>query len=100
MYRHVWAGKIASGKFAKAMEWVPRVKEFYQKYDKMPKIETYLNMFGESGGLIFMADYKDFAAYQKIVDQVLSDPGYAKLGEEAANIFVEGSINTFIMRSV
>jgi hypothetical protein len=99
MLRHVWAGKIASGKFAKAVEWIPRVKDFYKKYEGIPKIESFLNMFGESGGLVLMSDYKDLAAFQKIFDQALSDPGYAKLSEEAAGLFVEGSINTYIMRS-
>jgi hypothetical protein len=99
MLRFVWTGKIASGKFAKAMEFLPKPKEFYKKFDGMTNQEYFLNLFGESGGLVFMADYQDFTAYQKVMDQILSDPGYAKLNEEGADLFVEGSINTYIMRS-
>ena len=100
MVRSIWAGKIAAGKMTQVMELIPRVKELFKKYAGMPNVESFLNMFGETGVLIYMTDFEDLAAYQKISDQAFSDPEYYKLGENSANLFVEGSIHTYIMRSV
>jgi hypothetical protein len=100
MLRHVWAGKIGAGKLQKAMEWIPKVKTYYKKYDSISNQEFFLNMFGESGVLVIMSNFKDLAAYQKLIDQLPADPGYAKLSEDAGKVFIEGSIHTYIMRPV
>jgi len=99
MIRYVWGGKVAAGKTAQAMEWIQKVMDFYKRYDGMPTIETFSNMFGESGVIVFMSDHADLAAFQKIDDQVSNDPEYIKFADESAGIIVEGSVNTYLMKS-
>ena len=100
MVRGIWVGKIAAGKMAQVLVLIPKVRELYMKYEGMPNPECFLNMFGESGILIWMADFNDLATSEKVSDQAFNDPEYHKLGEENANLFVEGSIHTYVLKNI
>lgn len=100
MLRYVWEGKIASGKAVKAAEWAVEQIEFIKKYDAIPPVIAFTNVFGDGGVLTFTCDYKDIEQYAAAYNQATADPEYAQRSDEAAHLFVEGSAKITLMGSL
>ena len=91
MLRLMTTTKIAKGKGVKAVEWASQWVEFLKKYKSIPPVHVYSSIIGESGLIIFFADYDDFAHYQKAVVEVRANNEYTQRIDDAADLFIEGS---------
>jgi hypothetical protein len=48
----------------------------------------------------WMADYDNLAALEKVADQIRDDQEWFKKVEQMGDLFIEGSINDIVMRSL
>ena len=100
MIRWMRSAKIASGKAAQAMQWAKEILEFTKKYEGVAGAEVFYDSFGDVGTLRWCADYDDFAAWEKVSNQVFADAEWWQKMDEASGLFIEGSVKDIVMRSL
>jgi hypothetical protein len=94
------SAKIAPGKTLQAIEFATGIVEYSKKYEGVADVNIYLDSFGEIGTMRWMADYDNLAALEKVADQIRDDQEWFKKVEQMGDLFIEGSINDIVMRSL
>lgn len=99
MIRWMRSAKISSGKAAQALQWSKEILEFTKKYKGVSNTQVFFQSFGESGTVWWCADYESLANWEEVSQQIFADPAWWQKMDEAAGLFIEGSVNDTVMRS-
>jgi len=100
MIRYVSTSKISAGKTIEAAQWALEQIEFVKKYDAIPPVLAFTNLFGDGGVITFTCDYKDMEQYAAAYNQATADPEYTQRINDAAHLFIEGSNNVVLMAAI
>jgi len=100
MIRWTRSLRISSGKYMPpAMQWAKEITEFANKKYKI-QMSVYIDTFGEYGTLRWFADYEDLAAFEKVMNQVMTDQEYWQKVAQASDFIMQGSVNDKVMHSI
>jgi hypothetical protein len=84
-----------------AIAWAKEIAEYVKKYEGISSVEVFTDAFGEVGTIRWIADYEDFASWEKVQKQTMADPEFhQKIEENASKLFIEGKTYDVIMSSV
>lgn len=100
MIRWIRTGQIAGGNLISAIAWAKEMAEFVKKYKDISSIDVFMDTFGEVGTIRWIVDYEDFASFEKVQKQIMSDQEFHKRTENAPKLFIEGKTNDVIMSSL
>jgi len=100
MIRWTRKAQIAPGKFVQAVQFAKEIAELAKKISKGPSVGIYLDSVGEVGTIRWFADYEDFAAWEKVANQLFANQEYLQKVNQAADLFIQGSASDTIMRAI
>jgi hypothetical protein len=100
MIRWTRKAQIAPGKFVQAVQFAKEIAELGKKISKSPSVSVYLDTFGEVGTIRWFADFEDFAAWEKVANQLFANQEYLQKVNQAADLFIQGSASDTIMRAI
>ena len=83
-----------------ALGWAKEVAEYINSNYSEATILVFAEQYGAAGTIHWYADYEDIATLDRIGSQLLADEGYQSILDNAAELFIEGSINDTVMASV
>lgn len=100
MIRWTRSAKVSSPKItSQAIQWAKEIAEFINKKYKI-QVSVYMDSFGDIGTIRWFCDYEDFAAMEKVGNQLMADQEYWKRIDQASNLFLPGSIYDTAMRAI
>ena len=99
MIRWTRSAQIASGKFPQAVQFAKEIADYSNKKYKT-QTSVYMDSVGEFGRIRWFCDFTDFAAWEKIGGQLMADQEYLKKVNQAADLFVHGSVFDTVMRAI
>lgn len=93
---------IANGRFMEAVAWGKEVCGYVEKKWGTPPLTMWLDSVGQVGMVRWSMDLPDMAAFEKIQNQMLSDPSYWQMVDKAykSQLFVDGSSHDSLSRQV
>ena len=100
MVRWTRSARIVPGKFLQAVQFAKEIAELGVKVSKSPSVAVYLDSFGETGTIRWFADFEDFAAWEKVANQLYTNQEYLKKVSQGSDLFMHGSSSDVIMRSI
>jgi len=100
MIRWTRSARIAPGKFLQAVQFAKEISDYAKKFQGAPPVSVYLDSFGEIGTIRWFADYEDVAAWEKVANQLYADLEFINRVNQAADLFIPGSVHDSIMRSI
>ncbi len=89
MVRFVRGSTIKPGNYVRAFAFSKDISAYVESVTGVP-VNVFLQTGGKLGRICWQADYPDMAALEKAMEQLLSDSGYLKKVESAADFFIEG----------
>jgi hypothetical protein len=94
--------RIAQGVPGKLAEFIALAKEIAALLKSKHGVEAkvILQHGGPVGRICRLTEYKDFAAYEEALSNVLSDPEYHKLLTKLPGLVIPGSATDSLWRSV
>ena len=99
MISFVRTGAIAPGKAAAAFAFAQKIVAYWRSnYDR--EIEILRPVAGNPNRVSFVGRYKDLAEFDAVATKSLADPKYLELLLTGADLFIAGSINDEIWRSI
>jgi hypothetical protein len=99
MIRWTRSARIAPGKYLQAIQFAKEIVEFSNKKYKT-QTSVYMDSFGEYGTIRWFADFADLAALEKVGSQLMADQEYLQKGNQAADLFFQGSFFDTVMRAI
>ena len=100
MIRWIRTAQIAAGNPMPAIAWAKEIAEYVKKYEGFSSIDVFMDTFGEVGTIRWIVDYEDFASFEKVQKQIMSDQEFHKRTENAPKLFIERKTNDVIMSSL
>ncbi len=100
MVRFQRVGRAKNDKFLEAIQWAKEVSEYINTKYSPVSIQVYAEMLGDLHTIYWHGDYKDFAAVESILAQLMSDQGYWAIVNKGVGWFIEGSFHDTLMGSV
>ena len=100
MVRWMCSIRVKAGSGMKAMGHAKEMAEFGKKYKGAPPVHVYFDYFGDFPTIRWFADYPDLGTMETVGNQLLADEAYWKKLEQNADLFVEGSMQTVVMREI
>ncbi len=98
MIRWMRSARVTHGHFPEAIAWSKSIAEYAEMKLSCPKIQVFVDAFGEVGTVRWMIDYTDLAQLQTVQAKIQADPGYWAKLKESAGLFVQDSLNDVAMR--
>jgi len=99
MVRWTRAGRVARGKELQAIQWAKELTEWAnKKYGG--QLSVYMDCFGEFGTIRWFRDYESLGEVEKRIETLLKDQEYLQRVGPAMDLFIEGSFNDTVMRSL
>jgi uncharacterized alpha/beta hydrolase family protein len=83
-----------------AIAWAKEIAEYVKKYEGFSSIDVFTDTFGQVGTIRWVVDYEDLASFEKVQNQIMTDPGFFEKTEKVPELFVEGKTHDTIMSSV
>jgi uncharacterized alpha/beta hydrolase family protein len=99
MVRWTRSAQIVMGKYLQAVQWAKEITEFLNKKYKI-QVSVYMDSFGEVGTIRWFVDYADFAAFEKLGNQLLADQEYFQKVNQATDLLIAGSVFDTVMRAI
>ena len=101
MVRFHRSARTARGRrLLEAIQWAREVAEYINSKYSEATVLVFVEQFGAQGTIHWYADYEDVATLDRIGSELLADEGYQSILENAAELFIEGSVNDTLMASV
>ena len=100
MIRWMRTAQVAQGKQMRAMLFTKEMAEYAAKYDGVSACTACMDAFGQMMTVRWMIDYEDLASLEKVTAQVMADQEYWKRIEKNGDLFVQGSVQDVVMRSL
>jgi uncharacterized alpha/beta hydrolase family protein len=100
MIRWIRTAQIAGGNPMPAIAWAKEIAEYVKKYEGFSSIDVFTDTFGQVGTIRWVVDYEDLASFEKVQNQIMTDPGFFEKTEKVPELFVEGKTHDTIMSSV
>ena len=100
MIRWIRTAQIAGGNPMPAIAWAKDVAEYVKKYEGFSSIDVFTDAFGEVGTIRWIVDYENLASFEKVQNQIMSDPEFFRKTENAPELFIQGKTHDMIMNSV
>ena len=100
MVRRMASFRVKGGKQPRAMLFAKEIAEFATEYEGVSSVEVYLDGFGNTGTIRWFVEYASLAALEKVQEQILSDKGYWEKFDQGADLLIEGSGQTVVMRKI
>ena len=99
MVYFVRTGSTVGSKSKEAVEWAFKITD-YLKSKHGAEVELLRNVTGHQNEIIFLSRAESVGAFEKVMEQLESDPDYAKLMPGAQEFFVDGSWRDNYFRSI
>lgn len=100
MFRFQRTARISSGKIVEAFQWAKEITEYLNEKYAPVSVQPYTEVFGDYGKVYWHVDYEDLATLEKINAQLMADQEYWAMLNEAAELFIEGSIHDTVIQSL
>jgi len=99
MITFVRTGAVAPGKFAGAIAFAQKIVAYWRDhYDR--EIDVLRPVAGNPNRISFVGRYKDLAEFDSFATKSMADTKYLELLVGGADVFIAGSIQDEIWRSV
>ncbi len=99
MVYFVRTGSAIGSKSQEAVEWAFKVADYIKSKTSI-EIELLRNVTGLQNEIKFLARAESVGAFEKVMEQLESDPDYMKMMPDALGLFVDGSWRDNYFRSV
>ena len=86
---------VERDKRSEAMEFAGAISDYISENFGV-EVTWGMQIGGTVGKIHWFADYTDMAHMEAILGKTMTDPGYIKLVDEAADIFVGDAIDTIV----
>ncbi len=100
MIRWMRSAQVSRGSQMRAMQYAKEMAEFATKYDGVSACTACVDAFGQNMTVRWMIDYDDLATLEKAMNQLMVDQTYWQSIEKNKELFVEGSVEDVVMRSL
>ena len=100
MIRWIRTAQIAGGNPMPAIAWAKEMADYVKKYEGFSSIDVFTDAFGDVGTIRWIVDYEDFASFEKVQNQIMTDPGFFEKTAKVSELFIEGKTHDTIMSSV
>ena len=100
MVRWMRTARLARGNMMTALSWAVEIAGYAEKSGGFPKIDVFVDSFGEGGTVRWMIDFDDLAALEKAQSQLRTNQEYWEKLEKAQHMFIEGSFYDVVTRSL
>ena len=101
MVRFHRSARTARGRrLLQALQWAKEVAEYINSKYPEATVLVFAEQFGAQGTVHWYADYEEIATLDRIGSELLADEEYQSILDNAAELFIEGSVNDTLMVSV
>jgi hypothetical protein len=90
---------VKNGKFTEAMMWAKEITEYVKAKYSQP-LEVYVQVLGDIAAIHWLDEYKDLAAFESVMGQIMSDQEYWAVVNKGVELFIDGSWNDTMMRAI
>jgi hypothetical protein len=99
MIRFVRTASIAPGKLGEALAFAKQVSDYLEK-EYRQQLELMIPVGGNPHRIAWRAEYASLAALEEFQARTMSDPRYMQLLTQGATLFIAGSLNDAIWRTL
>jgi ketopantoate hydroxymethyltransferase len=99
MVRFVRVSSVMPGKFVDALAFAKQIAEYVQK-NAGTRIDVMLPVGGNPQRIAWRAEYENLGAMEATQAKLLADPQYLEIVARGGPIFIPGSTNDSIWRTV
>jgi hypothetical protein len=99
MIRFIRSASIAPGKFGDAMAFAKKVAAYLEKQTAV-QMQVLVPVAGNPHRVAWSAEYPSLAAMEELNGKLMADQKYAKLLSTGKELFIAGSLNDTIWRTV
>lgn len=99
MIRFIRTASIAPGKLGDAMAFAKKVSAFIEKQTAI-QMQVLLPVAGNPHRVAWTCEYASLAAMEELNAKLLGDPKYMKLLSTGKELFIAGSLNDTIWRTI
>jgi hypothetical protein len=100
MIHFVRTASVASGKMADAMAFAKKIASYLAKKQPGVKIEVSVPVAGPPNRIAWHSQHRDLADFETVMNKISADSKYADLVREGATLFLPGSTNDALWRSI
>jgi hypothetical protein len=100
MFRFHRTARASRGKFLEAVQWSKEIASYISDNYAPVSVQAFVEQFGDTGRVHWYSDHEDLAAIEKLNAQLLADQEYGTMVNNAADLFIEGSIHDTVMQSI
>ena len=99
MIRFVRTASIAPGKFGDAITFAKQVSAFIEKKAGIP-LEVMLPVAANPHRIAWRSEYPNLAIMEEANSKLMGDPKYLELLSKGKDLFIAGSLNDALWRTV
>ena len=100
MVRFMRSARVAPGKILEAMSFATEIVDYLKKFEGHPPLQVFVDIFGDITTIRWIRDHKDLASLEKVANQLRTDQEYLEKVDNAGSLFIPGSIQDIVMRSL
>ena len=100
MIRHQRFGRAKVGKGREGLKFAKEIADFINTKYAPVSVQVYTEVFGEYNTIYWHTDHDDLSTLEEAHDKLIADPEYLAILNKGSDIFVEGTLQDKLLKSV